>query len=74
MALALDALVSAQTRGRGSSYIKSHGKGERHANPKLNHQESLRTFLRNVQTQVLEIILGICLRGKYARDKWAFHG
>lgn len=30
-------------RGRGSSYIKSQGKGKRHTNPKLNHQDSLRT-------------------------------
>lgn len=60
--------------GRGSSYIKSHGKGERRTNPKLTHQDSLRTFLWNDQAQALEIKLDTCLREKHAGDKWAFHG
>lgn len=74
MALTLDALISAQIGGGEDSYIKPHGKGERCTNPKLNQQDSLRTFLWNAQTQALEIKLDTCLRGKHAGDKWAFHG
>lgn len=74
MALTLDALISAQIRGRVSSYIKSHGKAKRRTNPTLNHQDSLRTFLRNDQTQALEIKLDTHLKEKNVGYKWAFHG
>lgn len=42
--LTVDALVSAQIRGKGSSYVKSHGKAERCTNPELDHQDGSRTL------------------------------